>query len=143
MSSRSASGTPMPQATSGYASPAPSASSPSTTSSSKPNVPKTKPANVFSNDGSFLERFQHLKKDEEEKKKQEETLQRKREFDSRFKRRGKRPAPDSTNSDTSTENPAKKSKGEEPPLTKYQQELQNYAGKSLKDDGIGVRPLVK
>ncbi|KAI0772225.1 hypothetical protein BC629DRAFT_1595432 [Irpex lacteus] len=114
MSTRSTSGTPVPQATSGYASPAPSASSPSASSGSKPNGHKAKPANVFSNDGSFLERFQHLKKDEEEKKKQEETLQKKREFDNRFKRRGKRPPPDATNSNATTEIPAKKAKVEEP-----------------------------
>ncbi|KAI0683260.1 hypothetical protein BC835DRAFT_1296479 [Cytidiella melzeri] len=136
--------TPIPQIASGYASPAPSSSSsPSTATSKLPiNLPKSRPSNVFSNDGSFLERFQHLKKDEEEKKKQEETLARKREFDNRFKRRGKRPPPDTASSTAVTENPAKKVKVDEA-MTKYQQEVQNYAGRSLKDDGIGVRPLVK
>lgn len=52
------SGTPTPQP-SGYASPALSAS---TVPPSKHHHAKAKAVNVFSNDGSFLERFQHLKK---------------------------------------------------------------------------------
>ncbi|KAH8091018.1 hypothetical protein BXZ70DRAFT_1011278 [Cristinia sonorae] len=137
------SGAPTPQPSSGYASPNPSSSSTGTPNSSKPNTAaKPKPANVFSNDGSFLERFQHLKKDEEERKKQEEALARKRNFDDRFKKRGKRPAPDESTSATSSETPTKKTKTDEP-LTQYQKEVKSYAGRSLKDDGIGVRPLVK
>lgn len=46
--------------------------------------------NVFSNDGSFLERFQRLKREEDEKKKQQELLERKKQFADRFKHRGKR-----------------------------------------------------
>ncbi|PSR70843.1 hypothetical protein PHLCEN_2v13284 [Hermanssonia centrifuga] len=134
------SSTSTPQPPSGYASPAPSTSS--TVSTSKPNHSKSKAANVFSNDGSFLERFQHLKKDEEERKKQEETLTRKREFDSRFKKRGKRPPPDTASSSTVTDNPSKKPRVDKP-LTQYEKEVKTYAGRSLKDDGIGVRPLVK
>ncbi|KAG8871475.1 hypothetical protein FRB97_008651, partial [Tulasnella sp. 331] len=53
---------------------------------------KPKPVNVFSNDGSFLERFQRTKKEEDEKKKQDEATTRKRAFDDRFKNRGKRKA---------------------------------------------------
>lgn len=106
---------------------------------------------------------------------------RKREFDSRFvgllrsaspeplanarhhlqKKRGKRRSPDAPSSSSTTENPAKKPKVEEPTLSAYlallcarvlrtellvapyQKELQNYADRSLKDSGIGVRPLVK
>ncbi|KAI0754798.1 hypothetical protein C8Q80DRAFT_1141170 [Daedaleopsis nitida] len=134
----SSSSTPVPS--SGYASPAPLSTAPAPP---KPNPhPKTKPVNVFSNDGSFLERFQRLKKEEDEKKKQEDTLAKKREFDSRFKNRGKRRSPDAPSSTTTTENPAKKPKVEEP-MNQYQKELQNYADRSLKDSGIGVRPLVK
>ncbi|KAI0647866.1 hypothetical protein C8Q79DRAFT_952337 [Trametes meyenii] len=129
-----------PLLSSGYASPAPLSTSPPPP---KPNThPKPKPVNVFSNDGSFLERFQRLKKEEDEKKQQEEILKRKREFDSRFKSRGKRRSPDAPSSNDTTENPAKKPKVDEP-LTQYQKEVQNYADKSLKDGGIGVRPLVK
>ncbi|KAI0819252.1 hypothetical protein BC628DRAFT_1049981 [Trametes gibbosa] len=135
----SAASTPLPA--SGYASSAPSSDS---TPPPKPNAHvKSKPVNVFSNDGSFLERFQRLKKEEDEKKQQEETLRKKREFDSRFKKRGKRRSPDAPSSNDATENPpAKKPKVDEP-LTPYQKELQNYADKSLKEHGTGVRPLVK
>ncbi|TCD68346.1 hypothetical protein EIP91_010984 [Steccherinum ochraceum] len=136
------SNTPTPQPSSGYASPNPSSST-GTPHSSKPNAAaKPKPSNVFSNDGSFLQRFQHLKKDEEEKKKQEETLAKKRQFDNRFKARGKRPAPDAADSASVADTPVKKTKTEEP-LSQYQKEVKSYAGRSLKDDGIGVRPLVK
>ena len=57
------SSTTTPQSSSGYASPAnsPSPNGLPTTFHSKPST-KPKPANVFSNDGSFLERFQHLKR---------------------------------------------------------------------------------
>jgi hypothetical protein len=82
-----------PQPSSGYASPALTPSS----SSSKPNSSKLpKPTNVFTNDGSFLERFQRTKKarltiasfwsprsnwiralqEEDEKKKQDDDLAR-------------------------------------------------------------------
>ncbi|THH32416.1 hypothetical protein EUX98_g1772 [Antrodiella citrinella] len=139
------SNTPTPQPSSGYASPNPSSSA-GTPPSSRPNNAaahaKTKPTNVFSNDGSFLQRFQHLKKDEEEKKKQEEVLARKRQFDSRFKARGKRPSPESADDEAVTESPAKKTKTDAP-LTQYEKEVKSYAGRSLKDNGIGVRPLVK
>lgn len=55
-----------PQPLSGYASPASSVSHLSrlspTPSHSKSHHPKHKPVNVFSNDGTFLERFQQLKR---------------------------------------------------------------------------------
>ncbi|OCH87961.1 hypothetical protein OBBRIDRAFT_795701 [Obba rivulosa] len=123
---------------SGYASPAPSSSS----STPKPHQPKPKPTNVFSNDGSFLERFQRLKQDEEEKKKQEDTLAKKRAFDERFKKRGKRSSPDPASSESSTDSPAKKLKVEKE-ISQYEKEVKNYTTPSLKDSGIGVRPLVK
>jgi len=70
----------------------------------------------------------------------------KRDFEERFKRRGKRPAPasdlqtDPTNTD---DTPSKKSKlDEDKPLTAYEKEMKTYAG-SLKDTGTGIRPLVK
>ena len=47
----------------GYASPAPYVAAGSPPPASKPSAhPKPKPVNVFSNDGSFLERFQRIKK---------------------------------------------------------------------------------
>ncbi|KAG2092275.1 hypothetical protein BD769DRAFT_1522355, partial [Suillus cothurnatus] len=89
-----------------------SSSVPPGTSSKVP--PKPKPVNVFSNDGSFLERFQRSKKEEEDKRKAEEALARKRQFDDRFvsitsaisfynqpdSKRGKRPQPDSSSTVT-------------------------------------------
>jgi len=129
-----------PPLNSGYASPAPLST---TSPAPKPHThSKPKPANVFSNDGSFLERFQRIKKDEEEKKKQEDILAKKRHFDERFKNRGKRPPPDAPSSNPITEPPVKKTKVEKP-MTQYEKEVKSYAGRSLKDDGIGVRPLVK
>ncbi|KAI0059616.1 hypothetical protein BV25DRAFT_1828882 [Artomyces pyxidatus] len=136
---------------SGYASPAhPISPSPpvhavaSTSKTTPPTPPKIKPGNVFSNDGSFIERFQRLKKEEDEKKKQEETAARKRSFDSRFKNRGKRASPDDKNtSDTADDHPAKKVKGDTP-LSQYEKEVKGYSGgRILKEDGMGVRPLVK
>ncbi|KZT09199.1 uncharacterized protein LAESUDRAFT_722924 [Laetiporus sulphureus 93-53] len=137
MSSYSASPPPL---SSGYASPAPLSTTPPVPKAH--THPKPKPTNIFSNDGSFLERFQRLKKDEEEKKEQEDTVARKRTFDERFKKRGKRPPPDAQNSTPATEPPVKKSKVDTP-MTQYEKEVKSYAGRSLKDDGIGVRPLVK
>ncbi|EMD40183.1 hypothetical protein CERSUDRAFT_71962 [Gelatoporia subvermispora B] len=127
-----------PSPVTGYASPALSSS----TSTPKPHHPKPKPTNIFSNDGSFLERFQRLKQDEEDKKKEEETLAKKRAFDERFKKRGKRPSPDPASSESATDSPAKKPKVEKE-MTQYEKEVKNYTTPSLKDNGIGVRPLVK
>lgn len=78
------------------------------------------------------------------------------------KRRGKRKHPDESSSSPVTEIPAKKTKTDTPmskhglrlyPLSakaltvrraaQYSKEVKSYAGRSLKDDGIGVRPLVK
>ncbi|KAF8648477.1 hypothetical protein AX16_006258 [Volvariella volvacea WC 439] len=82
-----------PQAISGYALPAPSSSASSRASSTKPGQ---KPVNVFSNDGSFLERFQRARKEEEDKKKELEAADRKKAFNDRFKNRGKRGRPTAT-----------------------------------------------
>lgn len=115
------------------ASPAPSSKSSS----------KAKAANVFSNDGSFLERFQRSKKEEELKKKAEEELQKKRNFDDRFKKRGKRTAPPPDSLTVATDDhPSKKSKTDKP-QTQYEKEMSGYNTGTLKDLGTGVRPLVK
>ncbi|KAN0074638.1 hypothetical protein V8E55_011687 [Tylopilus felleus] len=131
-----------------YATP-PSASSSSTslpsTTSKAPAKPK--PVNVFSNDGSFLERFQRSKQEEEDKRKAEEALAKKRQFADRFKTRGKRPPPpDSPHAVTSTDldpTPAKKARLGDVPSSEYQKEVRDQAGRILKDTGTGVRPLVK
>ncbi|KAH9841706.1 uncharacterized protein C8Q71DRAFT_738355 [Rhodofomes roseus] len=131
-----------PPIANGYASPAPYVAAVSPPPAPKPTAhPKPKAVNVFSNDGSFLERFQRIKKDEEEQKQQEEILAKKRNFDERFKRRGKRPSPDATNSEPATEPAAKKPKVDEP-RNQYEKEVKSYAA-SLKDNGAGIRPLVK
>jgi len=79
------------------------------------------------------------------------------------KKRGKRPAPsDSSTSATVVEDPPSKKPRSDKPMSassfgfmsyrisslinasaEYEKEVKNYAGRSLKDDGIGVRPLVK
>ncbi|KAI6123806.1 hypothetical protein EDD16DRAFT_1564659 [Pisolithus croceorrhizus] len=126
-----------------------SISLPSTTTK-VPVPPKQKPVNVFSNDGSFLERFQRNKRvEEEEKRKAELALARKRQFADRFKNRGKRhfPPPDTPSAVGTTdeqENPAKKPKFDGTSLlTDYRKEVRKQDGKVLKDVGTGVRPLIK
>jgi len=109
--------------------------------STVPQAKSSKPKpNIFTNDGSFLERFQRSKKEEDEKKKHDEAIARKRAFDDRFKNRGKRkaPSPSAEPADPAPP-PNKKSKA----LTQYEKEVKSYEGRSLKDQGIGVRPLVK
>ncbi|KIL00197.1 hypothetical protein PAXRUDRAFT_821897 [Paxillus rubicundulus Ve08.2h10] len=132
---------------SGYASPlTATSSSTSLPSTNSKAPPKPKPVNVFSNDGSFLERFQRTKKEEEDKRKAEEALEKKRQFADRFKSRGKRPPPASSPAVTSPdpqESPAKKVKVDDSSLTNYKKEVRDYAGHSLRDTGTGVRPLVK
>ncbi|KAI0040110.1 hypothetical protein FA95DRAFT_1585117 [Auriscalpium vulgare] len=140
------SSTPQPASGSGYASPARSSSStPAPTAHmSKTSAHKPKPTNVFSNDGSFLERFQRLQKDEEERKKQDELLEKKRTFDNRFKNRGKRSSPDDPSSKTSADDPPSKKARADAPMSQYEKELKSYnGGRILKEDGMGVRPLVK
>ncbi|KIM54191.1 hypothetical protein SCLCIDRAFT_31303 [Scleroderma citrinum Foug A] len=140
-----------PSASSRYASPAPPTPSTTTaTATPKPVLSKQKAVNVFSNDGSFLERFQRPKKEDEEKRKAEEALTRKRQFADRFKTRGKRhlPPPDTSPAVTTIdaeEGPAKKPKLDEapPPLINYQKEVRNQQGWILKDTGTGFRPLAK
>jgi len=130
-----------PQTGSGYASPILTGTPPP----AKPIPPKAKPTNVFSNDGSFLERFQRTKTEEGEKRKEQEALEKKRNFDNRFKNRGKRPLPDSTlDSEPAPDDlSAKKIKPDGTPTAEYQRELKTFNGRSLKDSGTGVRPLVK
>ncbi|RDB14712.1 hypothetical protein Hypma_016404 [Hypsizygus marmoreus] len=133
----------------GYASPVVAHSpAPSSKSSSTRSTPK--PPNVFTNDGSFLERFQRTKKEEEEKRQEQEALEKKKHFDTRFKNRGKRPPPDPTPSSditscsSSDEHPSKKVKSDQQPITEYEKQVKTYTGgASMKDTGTGIRPLVK
>ncbi|KAG8214377.1 hypothetical protein J3R82DRAFT_9369 [Butyriboletus roseoflavus] len=130
---------------SGYATPHSAASFPSTTSKA-PSKPK--PVNVFSDDGSFLERFQRTQQEEEDRRKAEEALVKKKQFADRFKNRGKRPPPpDSSPAVTSTDlgpNPIKKPKLDAVPQnSEYQTEVHAHAGRILKRTGTGFRPLIK
>jgi hypothetical protein len=76
------------------------------------------------------------------------------------KKRGKRPPPDSAGSITEENPQAKKPKFDKPMsasliaqaafyptsmvfAAEYEKEVKNYAGRNLKDDGMGVRALVK
>ncbi|KAL4081154.1 hypothetical protein J3A83DRAFT_4085169 [Scleroderma citrinum] len=131
-----------PSTSSRYASPAPPTPSTTTTTAaaSKPAPPKQKPVNVFSNDGSFLERFQRPKKASIFSFSNQcllftiicfrfshsllyfSHLPRKRQFADRFKNRGKRhlPPPDTSPAVTTIdaqESPAKKPKLDEAPLS--------------------------
>ncbi|MBW0533835.1 hypothetical protein O181_073550 [Austropuccinia psidii MF-1] len=98
---------------------------------------KAKAMNVFTSDGSFLERFKKMKEEEVEKKKQADALARKQAFEQRIKNRGKRTA-DTNNSGQTN----KKSKTEEEENA-YLKEVRKLQGHSLRDEGAGVRALVK
>ncbi|KXS21236.1 hypothetical protein M427DRAFT_27660 [Gonapodya prolifera JEL478] len=98
----------------------------------KPVVPQQ----VFSNDGSFLERFKLLKGIEDEKKKAQESLKKRKEWEDSLKRRGKRKKP------RLTEDVEKAPGGEDAAASAYLKEMKQYTSRLLKDDS-GPRPLVK
>ncbi|CAH7669563.1 hypothetical protein PPACK8108_LOCUS4418 [Phakopsora pachyrhizi] len=104
---------------------------------------KAKAMNVFTNDGSFLERFKKMKEEEVEKKKQREALARKQAFEQRIKNRGKRSVEKTeVESSSSASQPNKKSKTEDEENA-YLREVRKLQGHSLRDEGAGVRALVK
>ncbi|KAF8881904.1 hypothetical protein BD779DRAFT_1544940 [Infundibulicybe gibba] len=120
-----------------------SATPPSSSASSKPGSVPPKPKNVFSNDGSFLERFRQLK-EEDDRKKDLEVLERKKKFDNRFRNRGKRPPPatSSSSDDQPERQPAKRPKIS--PTSDYGEQVKSFGGgRNLQDTGTGVRPLFK
>ncbi|ESK86930.1 hypothetical protein Moror_3372 [Moniliophthora roreri MCA 2997] len=121
---------PSPQPYTGVYSPSILSASSSSSSIPQPKpAPKApKPVNVFSNDGSFLERVQRIKKEEGEKKNEEE-LQRKRNLDARFRNRGKRPLPDSAATTPSDDEPQVK----KPKTVNPSQSVISGKGKSLSD----------
>ncbi|GAA5978849.1 hypothetical protein JCM5350_004844 [Sporobolomyces pararoseus] len=114
---------------------------------SKPKGPATapqKPSNVFSNDGSFLERFKKSTAPpvDLEKQEREKALARKKAMEDRFKKRGKRPAVATSNEDSN--NKKLKSENDDTNLTAYQKEVKRLnASSSLKDEGYEMRPLLK
>ncbi|GAA5992385.1 hypothetical protein JCM10908_000456 [Rhodotorula pacifica] len=141
------------------ASPQPPHAPPAAASSSKRIEPApavaAKPKNLFTNDGSFLERFKKnsVPTPDQEKKEREEALARKKALEERFKRRGKRPSsaasapnqngtasPDDTDSKRlrlSTEH------DNERRLTEYEKEVRKLESRHLKDQGSSLRPLMK
>ncbi|GEM07826.1 hypothetical protein Rt10032_c04g1843 [Rhodotorula toruloides] len=113
-------------------SPASSASTP-VVPAKKPAEPPAKPRNLFSNDGSFLERFKKntVPTADQEKKEREEILAR--------KKRGKRHADSTANAPAGK----KKKKDDEEGLTEYQKEVRRLEARTLKDEGYGARALLK
>ncbi|GAA5876273.1 hypothetical protein JCM16303_007078 [Sporobolomyces ruberrimus] len=125
------------------ASPAPESS---TSIVNKPKGPSTalaKPANVFSNDGSFLERFKKSAAPpvDQEKQEREKALARKKAMEERFKKRGKRSAA-TTSTDESPNSKKPKTSGDEN-LTEYQKAVRDLNSRSLKDEGYEMRPMLK
>lgn len=151
------------------ASPAPEAKATTTPIAPKPKGPSiaapVKPANVFSNDGSFLERFKKSSAPpvDSDKQEREKALARKKAMEDRFKNRGKRTATPTSNDDNLSPESKKfkkttttgGSKGSDDPnrpqqnddsssqLTAYQREVQKLNARSLKDEGYEMRPLLK
>ncbi|KAK0504377.1 hypothetical protein EDD18DRAFT_1345274 [Armillaria luteobubalina] len=109
--------------------------------------PGVKPVNVFSNDGSFLDRIQRSMKgislqETDAKRKREEELERKRNFDNRFRNRGKRPLPAAD--PTPADPPTKKQKSDSTSVkTEYQKLVEDYSGRDLKGDGAGGHTLTR
>ncbi|GAA6003070.1 hypothetical protein JCM10207_001971 [Rhodosporidiobolus poonsookiae] len=122
------------------ASPAPEAStSAPVAAAAKKAPPAPKPVNVFTNDGSFLERMKANKTidtPDSEKEQREKALARKKAMDDRFKKRGKRAA-------ESDEGAAAKKKKDETDLTEYEKEVKRLEARTLKDEGYGTRAMLK
>ncbi|CAG8434643.1 12371_t:CDS:2 [Ambispora gerdemannii] len=139
-----------------------------TTVSSK-NMPSSTPAiNIFSNDGSFLDRFKKMKAEEDEKKKQREALEssalavqrcdfwrfvrwdtelmKKKAFEDRIRNRGKRKSPPTEDVDQDpkrTNVEVEDNETLDPKANAYLKEMQKYNERLCKDDSGHVRPLVK
>ncbi|KAH8922428.1 hypothetical protein BT69DRAFT_1282294 [Atractiella rhizophila] len=97
---------------------------------------QAKAMNVFTDDGSFLERFKKLREEQVEKKQQDDALARKKAIDNRIKFRGKRKL------QSMEESESKKFKVGEPENA-YLKEVKKMSERTLRDEGSGVRPLVK
>ncbi|KAF0392008.1 hypothetical protein F8M41_010669 [Gigaspora margarita] len=125
----------------------PASSNGSTGGKSTKNVPSSTPAiNIFSNDGSFLDRFKKMKAEEDEKKKQLGALERKKAFEDRIKNRGKRknqPTDEEPDPKRVTLEDNERSETLDPKANAYLKEMQKYSERLCKDDSGHVRPLVK
>ncbi|POY71908.1 hypothetical protein BMF94_5065 [Rhodotorula taiwanensis] len=115
-----------------------------------------KPKNLFSNDGSFLERFKKaaVPTPDQERKEREEALARKKALEDRFKNRGKRPAAGTASGSKSTSpgveesDPSKRRRttgngDADRPLTEYEKEVRKLEARHLKDEGSSLRSLMK
>ncbi|GAA5929105.1 uncharacterized protein JCM15063_004052 [Sporobolomyces koalae] len=124
------------------ASPTPEASTPIASKPKGPATAPAKPANVFSNDGSFLERFKKSATTpvDQEKEEREKALARKKAMEDRFKRRGKRPSTADVDAES---NKKSKAAEDDSTLTAYQKEVKRLASRSLKDEGYEMRPMLK
>ncbi|CAG8443004.1 17293_t:CDS:2 [Cetraspora pellucida] len=125
----------------------PASSNGSTGGKSSKNVPSSTPAiNIFSNDGSFLDRFKKMKAEEDEKKKQLGALERKKAFEDRIKNRGKRknqPTDEELDPKRVTLEDNERGETLDPKANAYLEEMQKYSERLCKDDSGHVRPLVK
>ncbi|CAG8513319.1 7355_t:CDS:2, partial [Acaulospora morrowiae] len=125
----------------------PASSSGSTNGKPSKNVPSSTPAiNIFSNDGSFLDRFKKMKAEEDEKKKQLDALERKKAFEDRIKNRGKRksqPTDEEPDPKRVTLEDVERGETLDPKANAYLKEMQKYNERLCKDDTGHVRPLVK
>ncbi|GAA5919960.1 hypothetical protein JCM1841_004395 [Sporobolomyces salmonicolor] len=121
------------QSASSAASPAP------VVAASKKPAPPPKPTNIFSNDGSFLERFKknNTPTGDQEKEQREKALAQKKALEDRFKKRGKRPAAVDDGA------ASKKKKDDDSGLTDYQKEVKRLEARSLKSEGYEMRPMLK
>ncbi|GAA5896409.1 hypothetical protein JCM6882_001006 [Rhodosporidiobolus microsporus] len=124
------------------ASPAPEASSSTgapVVAAGKKAPPPPKPVNIFSSDGSFLERMKANKgisTADTEKEEREKALARKKAMENRFKKRGKRTA------EATDDGANKKKKDDMAGLTEYEKEVKRLEARTLKDDGY-MRPMLK
>ncbi|KAI8913091.1 hypothetical protein DFJ77DRAFT_441123 [Powellomyces hirtus] len=103
---------------------------------------------TYSNDGSFAERFKQMQSEADEKRKQQEAIEKKKEFDSSFRMRGKRKkaAADQTNGGSVAKKAKEEALDEEldPSASAYLREMRKMKEKLPGgDQGSGVRPLVK
>ncbi|BGP16893.1 hypothetical protein JCM10213v2_004901 [Rhodosporidiobolus nylandii] len=99
---------------------------------SKKAPPPPKPVNVFTNDGSFLERMKankNIPNADKEKEEREKALAR--------KKRGKRTA------EADEGAAAKRKKDEDAGLTEYEKEVKRLESRTLKDSGYDMRPMLK
>ncbi|GAA5925983.1 hypothetical protein JCM10213_007338 [Rhodosporidiobolus nylandii] len=107
---------------------------------SKKAPPPPKPVNVFTNDGSFLERMKankNIPNADKEKEEREKALARKKAMEDRFKKRGKRTA------EADEGAAAKRKKDEDAGLTEYEKEVKRLESRTLKDSGYDMRPMLK